>query len=405
MKSFHFLIIGILLCGLLIGTVSAGVSNASDISLLHVNRSVGSVLIDEAGVVNWALSGTVADINTTQKKFGNASLYLFGGMAVTNDGTGSVLNRQLMTLDWQMLTNSLLTTGQNAIISSGAGATHGYIYPDATGNSLIYQAPGNTYVCSWYSIPKGVWNHYALQTNGTYGSCYMNGTLISSGAYTGLMFDDPTFYFGGYYGTAYLHAFIDEIRFSSIAVYGKNSYYTVPITEYLPLLPPVAAFLSFNTAGTAPFTTFFYDTSTQLNPGPVTYYWMLGDGNTSTSQSLYYNYNITGTYAVNHSVNNGIATSWKNESAYITVGTGVVAPVAAFYGGPQIGAPPLTVFLTDTSTNTPTSWNWSLGDGTFSESQNPSHIYTTSGFFTVNLTATNTAGSNTTSQSNFIMVY
>lgn len=173
------------------------------------------------------------------------------------------------------------------------------------------------------------------------------------------------------------------------------------------LLPIHADFSLFNTAGTAPFTTYLYDQSTNLT-GSETFSWLLGDGNTSTSKNLYYTWNITGTYSVNHSVSNGVTTSWKNVSDMITVGTPVppvVAPVASFYGGPQIGGVPLTVFFTDVSTNTPTSWNWSMGDGTYDETQNPSHIYTGSGFFTVNLTATNSAGSNTTSQNNFVMVY
>ena len=169
-----------------------------------------------------------------------------------------------------------------------------------------------------------------------------------------------------------------------------------------------AQFSSFNTAGTAPFSTYLYDLSTNTTPGTDTWYWMFGDGNTSTAQSLYYTWNITGTYAINHSFSNGVSTSWINKSAYIVVGTPtppVVAPVASFYGGPQIGAPPLLVYLTDVSSNTPTSWNWSFGDGTYGITQNPSHWYNSSGFFTVGLTATNTAGSNTTSQNNFIMVY
>lgn len=168
---------------------------------------------------------------------------------------------------------------------------------------------------------------------------------------------------------------------------------------------PVADFSSFNTQGTAPFTTYLYDTSTNLNSGPYTYYWDLGDGNTSTDQNLYYTWNLTGTFDVKHSVTDSFTTKWKNTTGYVTVGTPVVAPVASFYGGPQLGAPPLKVFFTDVSSNTPTGWNWSMGDGTFNESQNPTHIYSSSGFFTVNLTATNTAGSNTTSQTNFVMVY
>ena len=79
-------------------------------------------------------------------------------------------------------------------------------------------------------------------------------------------------------------------------------------------------------------------------------------------------------------------------------------PVAAFTGTPTSGTAPLTVQFTDENTNTPTSWNWSFGEGNYSESQSPSHIYEFPGTFTVNLTATNAAGSNTTSKADYITV-
>jgi PKD repeat protein len=179
----------------------------------------------------------------------------------------------------------------------------------------------------------------------------------------------------------------------------------VTITVYK---QPVADFASFNNAGTATFTTYFYDTSYNLNPGPYTYYWDMGDGNTSTEQAFYYNYNLTGKFDVKHSITDSITTVWKNATEAINVGTPtppVVEPVASYYGGPQLGNPPLKVFFTDVSSNTPTSWNWSFGDGTYSESQNPEHWFNRSGLYRVNLTATNTAGSNKTSQSNFVIVY
>lgn len=168
---------------------------------------------------------------------------------------------------------------------------------------------------------------------------------------------------------------------------------------------PVADFSSFNTQGTAPFTTYLYDTSTNLNAGPYTYYWDLGDGNTSTNQGVLHTWNETGSFTVKHSITDSVTTVWQNRTDYITVVPAVVAPVASFYGGPQLGPPPLQVFFTDVSTNTPTGWNWSLGDGTFSEAQNPIHWYNSSGFYTVVLTASNGAGSNTSSQQNFVMVY
>jgi PKD repeat protein len=72
------------------------------------------------------------------------------------------------------------------------------------------------------------------------------------------------------------------------------------------------------------------------------------------------------------------------------------APIAAFIASSTLGNTPLNVTFTDTSTGTPTSWNWSFGDGNTSFEQNPLHIYYRAGNYTVNLTVTNTNGTNTT---------
>jgi hypothetical protein len=79
-------------------------------------------------------------------------------------------------------------------------------------------------------------------------------------------------------------------------------------------------------------------------------------------------------------------------------------PVADFTGTPLTGTAPLSVTFTDASTNTPTSWAWDFGDGATSSSQNPTHSYPTSGVYTVSLTATNAAGSNTKTRTAYITV-
>ena len=71
------------------------------------------------------------------------------------------------------------------------------------------------------------------------------------------------------------------------------------------------------------------------------------------------------------------------------------APIAAFSRSPTSGYAPLTVKFTDRSTNSPAAWNWNFGDGNTSTLQNPTHTYSTAGTYTVVLTASNAAGSNT----------
>ncbi|WFN34053.1 lectin like domain-containing protein [Methanogenium sp. S4BF] len=90
--------------------------------------------------------------------------------------------------------------------------------------------------------------------------------------------------------------------------------------------------------------------------------------------------------------------------AYATDRHTVPAPVANFTAEPISGTAPLTVQFNDTSTGTPTEWSWTFGDGATSTDKNPTHLYNTSGSYTVNLTVTNTGGSNTTTQTDLITV-
>lgn len=80
------------------------------------------------------------------------------------------------------------------------------------------------------------------------------------------------------------------------------------------------------------------------------------------------------------------------------------APVASFSGTPLTGTAPLTVTFTDASTNTPTSWAWTFGDGGTSTLQNPSKIYTNAGTYDVQLTATNSGGSDAENKVAYITV-
>lgn len=83
---------------------------------------------------------------------------------------------------------------------------------------------------------------------------------------------------------------------------------------------------------------------------------------------------------------------------------GVYQPSADFSGSPASGIIPLNVDFTDSSSNTPTSWSWAFGDSGTSTDKNPSHQYTTIGTYTVSLTATNDAGTNTMTKTGYIVV-
>lgn len=63
-----------------------------------------------------------------------------------------------------------------------------------------------------------------------------------------------------------------------------------------------------------------------------------------------------------------------------------------------------TIRFTDQSTDIPQQWLWDFGDGQTSILQNPTHVYTSAGTFTVILTVTNTLGSDAITKSSYITV-
>src|SRR6185436_14592003 len=80
---------------------------------------------------------------------------------------------------------------------------------------------------------------------------------------------------------------------------------------------------------------------------------------------------------------------------YITV---YPAPVAAFTANMTLACVPATIQFTDQSTTPPgagtiTNWEWNFGDGSpQSNLQNPSHTFTSPGYYTISLQVTSSTG-------------
>ncbi len=88
-----------------------------------------------------------------------------------------------------------------------------------------------------------------------------------------------------------------------------------------------------------------------------------------------------------------------------TLSTG--APVAGFSANATSGSVPLAVQFTDTSTGTtPLTYAWDFDNNGITDStvKNPVFTYLTAGTYTVKLKVTNSAGTNTSTRSNYITI-
>jgi len=174
---------------------------------------------------------------------------------------------------------------------------------------------------------------------------------------------------------------------------------TVTKTNYITVIAkPAAAFSASPTSGKAPLKVTFSDKSTGT---PTKWKWTFGDGSKSFLQNPTHKYSKAGKYKVILTVTNTAGSNTVTKTNYITV---VAKPVAAFSASPTSGKAPLKVTFSDKSTGTPTKWKWNFGDGATSIKQNPVHKYSNVGSYTVKLTVTNAAGSNTKTISNYIIL-
>lgn len=104
----------------------------------------------------------------------------------------------------------------------------------------------------------------------------------------------------------------------------------------------------------------------------------------------------------------------ETEDYTVTIqgGSTVTAPVAQFTANQTTAPQNSTISFTDQSTNAPTSWNWSVSpasgwtyaNGTNTASQHPQMNFTDAGTYTVTLTASNSAGSDSEVKSSYITI-
>ncbi len=174
-----------------------------------------------------------------------------------------------------------------------------------------------------------------------------------------------------------------------VHTYLQSGVYTITLTAiqntcsltytanaYLTVVEPLSAF-TFTTSGQCmPVTVQFTD----LSPNAAQWQWYFGNGDSSTLQHPVYTYYTDPTDSIQLIMTD----------IYGCTDTSYQAPFPYYAAGATVddanGCIPHAVNFTDLS-NGAIAWNWDFGDGSVSTAQNPSHLYSTNGHYTVTLIA------------------
>ena len=161
--------------------------------------------------------------------------------------------------------------------------------------------------------------------------------------------------------------------------------YITTINNYINIAEnPVPNFSTTTASGCAPVGIQFINQSANA----VSQLWDFGGGYTSTQQNPLHTYTQNGTYTVIlHSFNASGCESIKE----IINAVALVLPVADFTVNYTPGCAPLTAGFSNNSINA-VQWIWNFGDGTYSNLQNPTHIYSLPGDYTISLIAIDDSG-------------
>jgi PKD repeat protein len=391
--------------------------SGSLVLLVHGNQTAGSptVFVDSSPSVKSITTSGDAITKTDVKVLGNASGYF--------DGTGDYLTLA-DSADWAFGTeNFTISMWLNATALPTSGNKIFLVNQRVDGNNLkelTIKNIGGTYYLVYINIASSTttinvtnpivistneWNQFVLIRDANNFRMYENGIQIGSTvtdadsiSNIAASLDIGRWSGGGQYYTGY----IDEM-----AIWKNSTYQTPQVTDLYPQIDeigfprPVATFSGTPTSGNAPLSVTFTDASTN---NPTSWLWDFGDGNSTdiTEQNPVHLYVTDGSYTVSLQATNIHGPDWENKTGYITVGS-VIDPLTMFTSDRWLVIFPLPIQFNDTSLNTPTAWNWSFGNGKYSDGRNATHQYVKRGRWTVTLNSSNAAGYNTNTSTVWIL--
>jgi gliding motility-associated-like protein len=205
---------------------------------------------------------------------------------------------------------------------------------------------------------------------------------------------------GGGLNTTHTYTSVGNYSVTLIATNSNGCSDTITKNSIVKLGPPVITeLIGLPAAGCKPVTVNF--AASFISPEPITsWQWSFGDGNTSTQRNPVHTYTEAGNYNVRLIIttSSGCADTMFMADA-VLVGD---RPTARFSATPRSGCANSDIIFSDTSRGNITEWFWDFGDGTTSTSQSPTHIYTDTGYFTVQLIVSSNGCTDTLVKANYI---
>ncbi len=157
----------------------------------------------------------------------------------------------------------------------------------------------------------------------------------------------------------------------------RNNYIRIQKPVFNPQISPTGGCRILNTSFTA---------NTTAVDSIASWYWDLGNGVTSTLENPGNTYD-SGTYSIKLVV---VTKQGCTDSVILNNAVRAGVPPKADFNTPVLNVcAASTVAFTDLTTGNPDQWSWSFGDGGTSALQNPTHIFTDTGRYTIKLTAYN----------------
>lgn len=279
-----------------------------------------------------------------------------------------------------------------------------------TGNSVVLDAgnPGSTYLWTpngetTQTITVSAAGTYEVIVTNSFG-CQAAGSSIVTVGGTGIIgsLGNTAFCSGGSTtlnagnaGSTYIWSTGATTQTINVNTSGT---YTVTITDPTGCSSAFQAIVNVNPVPVAAFSvnplclggvTNFTDLSTITSGNIISWSWNFGDGSVSASQNPSYQYTTAGTYSVTLQVTSG------NGCTATATSSVVISPQPAVNFSNTTACFGTGTSFTDLSTiasGTISTWNWNFGDGSNSTIQNPVHIYSWPGTYTVTLIASSGNG-------------